>query len=118
RRRFAAASFLLGLALAALPASAAAGPREEIVRNFEKTAPLPAGRRLSIDQKKGDIRIRTQKAAEVSMSAKIHGSSSDEAEIRKFLDTVAIVVESSAAGVSVRTSYPEKSWRFSGSGHV
>jgi DUF4097 and DUF4098 domain-containing protein YvlB len=118
RRSFAAASFLLALALAALPASAAAGPREEIVRNFDKTVALPAGYRLSIDHKNGDIRVRTHRAAEVKIAATIHGSSSDEAEIRKFLDAVAIVVESSASGVSVRTTYPERSWRFSGTGHV
>ena len=117
RYRF-TAPLVLALALAALPAASAAGPREEIVRTFDKTLPLSAGQRLSIDHKNGDIRIRTHKAGEVRISAKIHGSSSDEAEIRKFLDAVAIAIETSASGVSVRTVYPEKSWRFSGGGHV
>jgi DUF4097 and DUF4098 domain-containing protein YvlB len=117
-RRRSTAPLVLALALAALPAASAAGPREEIVRTFDKTLPLSAGQRLSIDHRNGDIRIRTHKAAEVRISAKIHGSSSDEAEIRKFLDAVAIVIEPAASGVSVRTVYPDRSWRFSGSGHV
>jgi DUF4097 and DUF4098 domain-containing protein YvlB len=109
---------LLALALVAVPAAALPGPREEIVRNFEKTVPLPPGQRLSIDHKNGDVRIRTHKAAEVKISAKIHGSSSDETEIKKFLDATQVIVESTSSGVSIRTMYPEHGAWFHGSRQV
>ena len=108
---------VFGLVFAALPA-AARSPREEVVRSFDKTVPLASGSRLTVEHKNGDLRIRTHRAAEVRVSAKIHGSSSDEPEIRKFLDGITIAVESSATGVSVRTTYPDKSWHFAGTGHV
>jgi DUF4097 and DUF4098 domain-containing protein YvlB len=112
------ASIFATLALAALSATASAGSREEVVKSFEKTVALSPGARLSIDHKNGDIRIRTQKAAEVKITAKIHGSSSDPGEIRKFLEAVSIAIEGGASGVSVRTEYPEKGFDFRGHGYV
>jgi hypothetical protein len=109
-RRLADRFALLLLAFAGLGAAAAAGPREEVVRNFDKTVPLAAGQRLSIEHKNGNIRVRAEKGAEARISAKIRGSSSDEAEIKKFIDGISITVDTGPSGVSVRTVYPERSW--------
>ncbi len=94
---------LLVLVCVVLPAAASAGRREEIVRKFEKTVALKPGQGLSIDHKSGDVQVRTHKAAEARISARIRGSSSDEEEIRKFVDAVAIEVESGSSRVLCAT---------------
>lgn len=99
------------VALAALGSAAAAGPREEIVRNVDKTLPLAAGQRLTIEHKNGNIRVRAEKTSEARIVAKIRGSSSNEAEIRKFIEAVSINIDASPSGISVRTVYPDTNWR-------
>jgi hypothetical protein len=76
-------------ALAAAPSAVAAPSdegREEFTRAFQKTLPLKAGQRLSIEHRNGDIRVRTHAEPTVSIDAKIRVSSSDKAGAAKFAE--------------------------------
>ena len=108
-------------ALAAAPAALAAPSdegREEFTRAFQKTLPLKAGQRLSIEHRNGDIRVRTHAESKVSIDAKIRVSSSDKAGAAKFAEGIQIIAEPAGDGVSVRTVYPDKSWHFEGKGYI
>ena len=86
----------------ALPAFA----REEYKREFQKTVALPAGRSFRIENSNGNLNIHTQAKNEVYIQANIRCSADTAAEARSFCDQIQIPVEDSAAGVSVRTDYP------------
>ena len=61
--------FAAALIVLLSPAAARTLPREEIVKNFEKTVALAAGQRLTIDHKNGNVRVKTHRAAEVKIAA-------------------------------------------------
>jgi hypothetical protein len=111
------AALFAGLAAAA-PAALGDEGREEFSRTFQKTLPLKAGQRLSIEHRNGDIRIRTHTEPKVSIDAKIRVSCSDKAGAAKFAEGIQIVAEPAGDGVSVRTVYPDKSWHFLGKGYI
>ena len=52
----------------------AGGAREEVVRDFDKTAALPSGRTLRVSHEHGDVVIRTHALPEVRIHAKIRAS--------------------------------------------
>jgi hypothetical protein len=110
-----------GLALiAALSFSAAAsaetGDRPEYERTFSKTVALKGDQRLEVEHSMGALRVRTHKLPEIRIEARIHVSSSDEAQARDFGEAIAIEVEESGPAVRVRTKYDESTWQFHGGG--
>ena len=103
------------LLAAAVPAEAG---REEVTRKFEKSLPLAAGQRVSIDHSNGSVSVATHREPLLKIDATIRVSSSDREGADKFAQDIRIEVTPTAAGVSVRTIYPEKKWTFLGGGHV
>jgi hypothetical protein len=93
---------LLLLISCALTASA----RDEVKRDFGKTAALPAGRALRIEHQFGRIRVRTHARNEVQINAVIRCSAPTAAEADRHIGEVQIAVEESVSGVYVRTRYP------------
>ncbi len=89
--------------------------RDEYTRTFQKTVPLASGGRLEIDNRFGDVLVRTQPKPEVSINAAIKVSASDQNEAKRYAETVVIDVQQTGALLSVRTRYPEMERRlFSG----
>src|SRR5260370_2175330 len=65
-------AFCCAALLLLFPAAAARADsgREEFTRTFQKTSPLKAGQRLSIESRNGDIRVRTHSEPQVSIHPK------------------------------------------------
>ena len=59
----------IGTSLLMLSICAAAAPRDEYKRDFQKTAALPAGRSLRVEHSMGSINVRTQAKAAIAASA-------------------------------------------------
>jgi hypothetical protein len=97
----------LFLALGAIPALAGAA-REEHTRTFQKTVPLASGQRLEIENKFGDVLVRTQPKPEVSINATIKASANDAAEAKSVAEKIVIDVRQSDAVLTVRTEYPQE----------
>ena len=89
-----------------LGCSLTAAAREEYRRDFQKTVPLAAGKTFRIDHKLGGITIRTQPGAQASIHALIRTSAGSAETARRLAESIQISVDSSASGVSVRTTYP------------
>jgi hypothetical protein len=100
---------LLSLALAG-----AVSAREEYSRAFDKTVPLPSGARVYIENKFGDVVVRTHAQPQVTIHADIRVSASSGEQAKSFGNRVEIVVEPGASELMVRTRYPETSGLFSG----
>ncbi len=98
----------IGLALILVAGPAAAIARDEISRNFEKSLPLGAGQRVSIEHSHGAVEVTTHKDATVQVSATIRVSATSRERAEKFAADVRIEVEATGAGVSIRTVYPER----------
>ena len=98
----------IGLALILAAGPAAAIARDEISRNFEKSVPLGAGQRVSIEHSHGDVEVTTRKDATVQVSATIRVSAASRERAEKFAADVRIEVEATGAGVSIRTVYPDR----------
>ena len=94
------AAFFTALLLAASAASGA-DSREEISREVHKTLPLKAGQRLDVEHQNGDIRLRGVPGGELKVDARIRVSSSDMDEAKKFADSIAIDIASTASGAMV-----------------
>ena len=98
-----AAVLLSGTALSAPPDSG----REEAVRSVQKALPLKAGQKLTVEHTNGAVRVHAGSGSQVSVDARIRVSASDRAEAEKFSNGITIEIEPSAAGVSVKTRYPQ-----------
>lgn len=98
---------VLGLALAISGKS-----REEYTRSFDKTIPLPAGRRIYIEHSLGDIVVRTHAQPEVVIHADIRVSAPNAEQAKTFADHIEIAIEPSSSELSIRTHYPEHSGGF------
>ena len=109
-------ALLLISAFAAVePLTARSSPQEEFSRTFDKTVSLPAGQGVRIEHRLGSIAVRAQPGRDVHVVARIHASSSNRDEASRLVNEIAIRVEQTGAGVSIRTEYP--AWlngRFSG----
>jgi hypothetical protein len=90
--------------------SLCAAPREEYKRDFQKTAALPGGRSLRIEHGQGNVNVRVQSKAEVSIAAVIRCSADRQADAKNLCDQIRIQVDESSSGVIVRTDYP-RNWR-------
>lgn len=100
-------------AVLALVAAAIVSAREEYSRSFDKTVSLPAGARVYLEHKFGDIVVRTHSQPQVTIHAEILVSASNGEQAKKFGDRVEIVIEPAASELTVRTRYPEASGFFS-----
>lgn len=106
------ASVILGAALATAPALAANSPdREDFTRDFQKSLTLPPGQAVRLDHQHGNVTVRTHGARELKLQASIRVSASDKQEAEQFGNQIQILVDQTAAGVSVRTQYPQESNR-------
>ncbi len=87
--------------------------RDEYTRNFDKTLSIPNGARVSIENRFGDITVRTHPQQDVVIHAEIHVSASDSKEAKEYADRVEILVEPSAE-LFIQTKYPETPKSFFG----
>jgi hypothetical protein len=108
-------SFLL-LALCALPVLPVA--QQEFTRSFDRTVPLPAGQRLRVESKFGEIKVRGAAQKDVVIHATIRTAAGSQDEARSVSEEIKIDVVQSASGVSVRTFYPEREKGWFGSRNV
>jgi hypothetical protein len=100
------------ISLLSLCALAAAAPaREEIRRDFQKTAALANGRSLRVEHSLGSVTVRTQAKNEVAVQAAIRCSADNAETARRFCDQIQIRVEENGAGVIIRTDYPRNETR-------
>jgi len=90
----------------ALPLALPAFAREDVRRDFQKTAPLPAGRSLKIDNSLGNVTVRAQAKNEVTVIGAIHCSANTAAEAKRWCDQIQIRFDESGSGITVRTEYP------------
>ena len=100
---------LISLATLTVTASAAAPPREEVSRDFQKSVPLAAGKSLRVEHSLGSVAIHTHARPEVEVHAAIKCSSERAADARAVCDRIQISVEETGSGVSVRTDVPKSS---------
>lgn len=82
--------------------------REEYARTFQKTVSLPAGHRLDIQHRLGDVTIRTHARPEVAVSATIYTSADSATEAKDLSDRITISVVPSTSSVLIRTDYPKE----------
>src|SRR6266853_5761864 len=82
--------------------------REESSRDFKKSVALAGGRNLRIEHSLGNITVRTQPKKEVDIQATIKCSAETVELARTCVDEIKITVQETAAGVLVRTEYPER----------
>jgi len=82
-----------------------ASAREEVQRDFHKTAALTSGRSFRIENSNGNVTIHTQSKGEVDIHATIRCSAGTASEARSFCDQIQIVVDE-GSGVQVHTQYP------------
>src|SRR5512133_3522616 len=100
------------ISLLSLCALAAAWPaREEVKRDFQKTAKLPGGRTLRVEHSQGSVTIRTQARPEVAVQAAIRCSAENGDTARRYCDQIQIRVEENGGGVTIRTDYPRNETR-------
>jgi hypothetical protein len=88
--------------------AAAGAARQEVTRDFQKTAALGGGRSFRIEHSLGSVSIHTQAKGEVEIRASIKCSADNAAEAQRRCDQIKIVVEESSTGVWVRTEYPHE----------
>src|SRR5216683_3008185 len=91
----------LGLALA-LVASA----RDEFTRDFDKTVQVRTGAKIWIENKFGDVVVRSHAQQDVIIHAAIRVSASDSSLAKQYADRVEIFVQP-ASDLAIRTHYPE-----------
>ena len=98
---------ILGAALATTPALATDQPdREDFTRDFQKSLTVPQGQAVRLDHRHGNITVRTHAERELKLQASIRVSASDKQEAAQFGNQIEILVDHTAAGVSVRTQIP------------
>jgi hypothetical protein len=99
---------ILAVCCAALVNCWPAFGRDESSRDFKKSVALPSGRNLRIEHSLGNITVRSQPKNEVEIQATIKCSAETAELARTCVNEIKIAVEESAAGVLVRTEYPER----------
>lgn len=89
-----------------------ASARDEYTRVFDKTLSLQAGQHVFIENKFGDIIVRTHSQSDVVIHALIHVSAGNSDEAKSYANRVEVLVEPSSSELSIRTRYPESSGGF------
>ena len=104
------ASLILGAALMTSQALATNQPdREEFTRDFQKNLTLPAGQAVRLEHRQGNVTVRTHAQRDLQLQASIRVSAPDKQEAAQFGNQIQILVDQTAAGVSIRTQYPQES---------
>lgn len=96
----------ISLYLFALALSTSAFARDEYTRHFDQTLSLRSGERVIIENKFGDIVIRTHPQQDATIHADIRVSAGDSNQAKQYADRVEILVEPSSE-LSIRTRYPD-----------
>lgn len=86
--------------------------REEYTRTFDKTLTLRAGEKVYLENRFGDVTIRTHAGPDVVIHAAIKVSAQDTNQAKTFADRVEILVEPGTGELSIRTRYPDESSAF------
>src|SRR5262245_27604551 len=108
-RHTVATSIILGAALVTGQALASNQPdREDFTRDFQKSLTVPAGQALRLDHRQGNVTVRTHAERELKLQASIRVSAPDKQEAAQFGNQIQILVDQNAAGVSIRTQYPQE----------
>jgi DUF4097 and DUF4098 domain-containing protein YvlB len=102
------------LFMGAAPARSAEPGQEQVTRDFQKTLSLGAGQSFHIENKFGEVRIRGESNREVRITATIRAQADSREQAQSYADKVQIEVEQTAAGVEVRTRYPEENHNWFG----
>jgi len=104
------ASLILGAALMTSQALATNQPdREDFTRDFQKNLTLPTGQVVRLEHRQGNVTVRTHTERELKLQASIRVSAPDKQEAAQFGNQIQILVDQTAAGVSIRTQYPQES---------
>src|SRR5437879_7836559 len=98
---------LLGLIAATRAWTGSREPQEEFARTFEKTVALAPGQQVRLDHRLGDIAVHTHAQRDVHIVANIRVSAPSREAAANFGNQIAIQVEQTGAGLSVRTDYPD-----------
>jgi hypothetical protein len=81
--------------------------REQVSKDFFKSAPLAGGRSLKVEHWQGNVTIHTQSKGEVEVRASLKCSAERVEDARQGCDSIKIEVEESSSGVWVRAEPPE-----------
>jgi len=96
----------LGLAMAA-----GVSARDEYTRTVDRTVTVHAGERVTIENKFGDVNVKTHASPDVVIHADVKASAGDSERARKLAESIDIQIDPSSNGLSIRTKYPEQeSW--------
>ena len=85
---------------------AAAPPREESRRDFERRLTLGAGKTLRVEHGLGNLTIRTHSGSELHIFATLRCSARTADAASDCTNRIQVSIDESTAGVSVRTVYP------------
>ncbi len=91
----------------ALALVASAFGREEYTRTIDNTLPLRGGERVSIENKLGDISIRTHSQLQATIHAEIHVCASNTNRAKEIADRIGVEAQTSSSELSIRTRYPD-----------
>lgn len=80
--------------------------QQEASRDFQKSVPLAAGQKLSVEHAFGEVAVRGAAQKDVEIRASIRAAGSSREDAQRIVNLIEIQVDQSAAGVSVRTRYP------------
>ncbi len=92
---------------AAVVALVGAPAREEVSREFSRKVTLPAGARVSITSKNGDVVVRGAAGNEASVRAFLRVSAAERADAEKFAGAVAFDVTTGAGELRLHVRYPD-----------
>ena len=95
---------LLASGMLALGANAA---QQTATRSFEKSLTMGANQTFSLETKFGEVRIHGENGREVKITATIRSQAGSQSEAEKHAEEISIEVTQDAAGIKVRTVYPE-----------
>jgi hypothetical protein len=89
-------------------AARASAQREEFSKNFQRSFDLPSGQSVRLEHNLGSIVVRTHAKRELNVNANIRVSASTISEATEYGNQITFDIQQTAAGVSVRTVYPER----------
>ncbi len=84
----------------------------EIQRIFSKSVPVTESTLISLNNKFGDVSVKTWNESKVDITATIKVSSDRKSakDLKEYLDGISISVESSGSELTITTNYPD--WKF------
>ena len=107
--RIAMAGMLLAMVFAEEQRAVAAhSAQEEVSKDFQKTVTLGAGQSVRVEHKFGEVKVHGESGRDVKISATIRVQANSRDEAQSFADKIQIEVQQTAAGVEIKTVYPDE----------